>query len=128
MMIIKTLKKLGLIGLLISGLIQPLTAAINVDTESLHLQFSEHGDLLRVEACFPACSGSSAKTRVLSSESGMFVFQQNESTLYQLERKHEDRATLLSFSDESGRAGARWHIPDTGWVISVVTPAVSRPH
>ncbi len=126
MMIIKTLKKLGLIGLLISGLIQPLTAAISVDTESLHLQFSEHGDLLRVEACFPACSDSGAKTRVLSSESGMFVFQQNESTLYQLERKHEDRATLLTFSDESGGVGARWRIPDTGWMISVVTPAVGK--
>ena len=126
MMIIKTLKKLGLIGLLISGLIQPLTAAISVDTESLHLQFSEHGDLLRVEACFPACSDSGAKTRVLSSESGMFVFQQNESTLYQLERKHEDRTTLLTFSDESGRAGAHWRIPDTGWMISVVTPAVGK--
>jgi len=126
MKIIKTLKKLGLAGLLISGLIQPLAAAISVDTESLHLQFSERGDLLRVEACFPACSDKGAKTRVLSSESGMFVFEQPESTQYQLERKHENRATLLTFSGADGRAGSRWHIPDTGWVISVVPPAVGE--
>ena len=125
-MIIKILKKLGLAGLLISGLIQPLIAAINVDTETLHLQFSEQGDLLRVEACFPACSDKRAKTRVLSSESGMFVFAQPESTLYRLERKHEGRATLLMFSDENGQTGVRWNIPDTGWVISVVPSGVGK--
>jgi len=127
-MINKFLTRLGIIGLLISGLVQPLTAlaAISVDTESLRLQFSEQGDLLRVESCFPTCSDKGAKTRVLSAENGMFVFEQDSATQYQLERKHEERATVLVFSDVNGRAGARWDIPDTGWVISVVTPGVGK--
>jgi len=127
-MINKFLTRLGVIGLLISGLVQPLTAlaAISVDTESLRLQFSEQGDLLRVEACFPTCSDKGAKTRMLSAENGMFVFEQDGSTPYQHERRHGDRTTVLTFSDGSGRAGARWKIPDTGWVISVVTPAVGK--
>jgi len=124
----KFFARLGVIGLLISGLVQPLTAlaAISVDTESLRLQFSEQGNLLHVESCFPTCSDKSAKTRVLSAKNGMFVFEQDRSTPYRLERKHDDRATVLAFSDGSGRAGARWAIPDTGWVISVVTPAVGK--
>jgi len=127
-MINKFLTRLGVFSLLISGLMQPLTAlaTISVDTESLRLQFSEQGDLLRVESCFPTCSDKGAKTRVLSAENGMFVFEQDSSTPYQLERKHDDRATVLAFSDGSGRAGVHWNIPDTGWVISVVTPGVGK--
>jgi len=126
MMISKFHTRPGVAGLLLATLLQPLAAlaTINVETESLQLQFSEQGDLLRVESCFPACSAGDAKTRVLSAEKGMFVFEQGSSTQYQLERKHEDRATVLTFSDGSGRAGARWSIPDTGWVVSVVAPAV----
>jgi len=115
-------------SLLISGLVQPLTAAaaISVDTESLQLQFSDQGDLLRVESCFPACSAKRAKTRVLSAESGMFVFEQDNSRHYSLEREREDRATVLAFTDENGRAGPRWQIPDTGWVLSVTTAGAGK--
>ena len=122
-MITRIHTRLALIGLLIAGLIQPLTvqATISVDTESLRLQFSEQGDLLHVESCFPACSDEDAKSRVLSSEAGMFVFEQEQSARYQLERQHKDRATVLTFTDGSGRERTRWRIPDTGWVISVVT-------
>ena len=42
--------------LVVLFLMNPLAAVaeITVDTESLRLQFSEQGDLLRVEACFPS--------------------------------------------------------------------------
>ena len=76
--------RLGVFGLLIAGLVQSLSAAITVDTQSLHLQFSEQGDLLRVESCFPTCSEEGAKTRVLSSQNGMFVFERDAKSQFQI--------------------------------------------
>ncbi len=109
------------IWLIVLSLMQsmPALADITVDTGSLRLQFSEQGDLQRVEACFPVCSGADAKTRVLSAGQGMLVFAQAHSRDFQLERVHKDTATILFFSDQAGRVLRRWQIPDQGWVISV---------
>ena len=63
--------------LAVSGLLYSLSvvADTEVNTESLRLKFGDQGDLLRVEACFPTCSGGSAKIRVLSADQGMLVFE-----------------------------------------------------
>jgi len=100
-------------------------AEITVDTQSLHLRFSEQGDLLHVESCFPACSVDGAKTRILSAEQGMLLFEQAQSRGLQLERKHEDTITTLSFTDQTGRVLRRWQIPDQGWIISVTSVDVA---
>jgi len=94
-------------------------AEVMVDTESLHLQFSEQGDLLRVEACFPACAGDGANIRVLSAGQGMLVFDQGNTRGLQLKREHKETTTILSFSDQSGQVKRRWQIPDQGWMLSV---------
>jgi len=113
--------------LLVSCLMTSISAFadISVDTESLRLQFSQQGDLLRVEACFPGCSGDGAKTRVLSAGQGMLVFDQGDSQGLQFERKYENATTILSFSDPAGRVSRRWQIPDQGWMISVKSPGIT---
>jgi len=110
--------------LVILCLMHPLAAVaeITVDTESLRLQFSEQGDLLRVEACFPACTEDGANTRVLSAGQGMLVFEQGKTQGLQIQREHIDTATILSFSDQAGRVKRRWQIPDQGWMLSVTSP------
>jgi YidC/Oxa1 family membrane protein insertase len=109
------------IWLVILCLMQPVAAIaeVMVDTESLHLQFSEQGDLLRVEACFPSCAEDGANIRVLSAGQGMLVFDQGNTRGLQLEREHRDTNTILSFSDQSGEVKRRWQIPDQGWMLSV---------
>ncbi len=94
-------------------------AEVMVDTESLHLQFSEQGDLLRVEACFPSCAEDGANIRVLSAGQGMLVFDQGNTRGLQLKREHKETTTILSFSDQSGQVKRRWQIPDQGWMLSV---------
>jgi YidC/Oxa1 family membrane protein insertase len=120
--------RIFLAGLLVSGLLLPLLAQAvsTVDTDSLYLQFSDKGDLLRAEACFPGCSADDAKTRLLSAQDGMFVIEQANTSQYTVERKREDRATLLIFTDENGETGHSWRIPDTGWVISLTTSAANK--
>lgn len=111
------------IWLMVLGLMQSVSAVaeVVVDTKSLRLQFSEQGDLLRVQACFPACSADGAKTRVLSAETGMLVFEQGNSRGLQFQREYKDTTTTLSFADPTGRVLRRWQIPDQGWIISVTT-------
>lgn len=111
------------IWLLFVSLIHSVSAVAEfaVDTESLRLEFSEQGDLLRVEACFPTCSSDRAKTRVLSSEQGMLVFGQDASGGFQLKREYRDKTTVLTFTDQSGHNKRHWQIPDQGWLVSVTT-------
>ena len=110
--------------LVILCLMHPVAAIaeITVDTESLRLQFSEQGDLLRVEACFPNCTEDDANTRVLSAGQGMLVFEQGKIQGLQIQREHIDTATILSFSDQAGQVKRRWQIPDQGWMLSVASP------
>ena len=98
-------------------------AAITVDTESLRLQFSQQGDLLYVQACFPACLTSGVKLRILSGEQGLLVFDQDASPQMQSDRNHEGTATILTFSDRSGLVLRRWQIPDEGWLLDVTVLA-----
>jgi len=109
--------------LLVSGLLQPVSAMaeIAVDTQSLRLQFSQRGDLLRAESCFPVCSAGDAKTRVMSAPEGMLIFAQQDSLRLLFERKKTDAMTSLSFTDDDGRLVRRWQVPDQGWMISVTT-------
>ena len=101
--------------------LQPLCAVaqVIVDTQSLQLQFSDRGDLLHVESCFPACSGEGIKNRVLSGGHGMLLFGQGETQVLQLEREEKNNNTTLSFRDQAGRLLRSWQIPDQGWLISV---------
>ena len=110
--------------LVILCLMYPVASAaeVTVDTESLRLQFSEQGDLLHVEACFPACAEDGANTRVLSAGQGMLVFEQGKTQDLQIQREHIDTATILSFSDQAGQVKRRWQIPDQGWMLSVTSP------
>ena len=93
-------------------------ADITVNTESLNLQFSETGDLLLAEACFPMCSDTGAKTRLLSATQGMLVFDQDVIKDWQLQREAGKSSTVLSFSDPTGQVFRRWTIPENGWTIS----------
>ena len=106
------------------SLLQPLTALANisVDTDTLRLQFSQQGDLLRAESCFPSCSDKGAKNRVLSAGQGMLVLQQDNSPQLQVEQVHGNSTTTLSFTDLSGQLIHRWQIPDQGWMISLGSP------
>ncbi len=110
-----------LIWLMLAGLVHSVSAVAGlvVDSESLKLKFSEQGDLLHVEACFPTCSVGRAKTRSLSSEQGMLIFGQGDSGGFQLTREHSDKTTILTFTDQSGHQKRHWRIPDQGWMISV---------
>lgn len=109
-------------------LLLPVTAVaqIVVDTESLHLEFNGQGDLLHVESCFPGCAVERAKTRILSSAQGMLIFNQGSKQALQLEREHDGNATVLSFTEETGRVLRRWQVPDKGWLISVNAAGVEE--
>ena len=111
------------IWLVILSLLQTVSAAadISVDTESLRLRFSEQGDLLRAEACFPSCSDKKVKARLLSGAQGMLVLNLANNPRLQLEQEHKNSTTTLSFSEESGRLIHRWQIPDQGWMISLMS-------
>ena len=108
--------------LLLAGLMHSVSAVaeLAVDTESLRLKFSERGDLLHVEVCFPNCSADRAKTRVLSGEQGMMVFG-GSSGRFQLKREYKDKTTFLSFTNRPANQHRHWQIPDQGWMISVST-------
>lgn len=111
------------LGLLILALLlsAPVPAEVTVDTESLRLQFSKHGDLLRAEACFPVCSGEGSKSRVLSADEGLLRFEHDFAQGLTLEREHNNAVTVLSFKELTGKILRRWQIPDQGWVISLTS-------
>jgi len=90
-----------------------------VQTESLRLQFSRQGDLLRTEACFPSCTDGQTNTRVLSGSDGMFVFPDEGQDKLQVKRSRESNETVLEFITPNGQVARRWQVPDTGWVISL---------
>jgi len=114
--------------LLALGLLFSVSAAadLTVDTDSLRLQFSDRGDLLHVEACFPSCSESGAKTRVLSAGQGMLLFEHDNTTDLQFSRDSDGMTTTLSFTGPSGELVHRWSIPEKGWMISVSSRGVER--
>lgn len=101
-------------------------ADVTVDTESLHLQFNGHGDLVLVEACFPSCSGKGAKTRLLSATQGMLVFDKAKTQDWQLTRDDNNSVTTLVFTDPSGSSVRRWLIPEKGWMISVTSSGADK--
>jgi len=104
----------------------PVFATVDVDTDSLRLQFSEQGDLLRAEACFHRCSEDNPKTRILSAGQGMLVFEHAETGGLRHTRENKDASTILSFTDQSGQLLHRWQIPDQGWMISVLSPSSKK--
>jgi len=98
-------------------------AAVTVETESLRLQFSNRGDLLRAEACFPGCAEAGAKTRVLSADQGMLVFDDPETADLQVAKTADGPDTSLSFTDANGLEVRNWLIPNAGWRLNVSSPA-----
>ncbi len=98
-------------------------ATVTVDTQSLRLQFSDRGDLLRAEACLPDCSTAGAKTRVLSADQGMLMFDDPETADLQVSKSEDGPDTRLSFKDSSGVEIRNWLIPDQGWRLNVSSPA-----
>ena len=104
----------------------PLLADVTVNTESLNLQFGEAGDLLLAEACFPTCSDTGAKARLLSATQGMLVFDQAATQGWQLEREAGESSTTLTFSNPTGHAVRRWTIPQNGWTISFSSSEAER--
>ena len=101
-------------------------AEVTVDTDSLRLQFSDQGDLLHTEACFPKCSSAGAKTRLLSAGQGMLVFDKGDAQGWQLSRELKDSTEILTFTNRSGSAFRRWQVPDQGWLISVTARGVEK--
>ena len=114
--------------LAVLAMLQPMMvqADIPVETDSLRLQFSDQGDLLRVEACFPDCQQSDAKTRVLSAQKGMFVLGSEALPGLQFERSREPSATILEWSDGDRQVFRRWSVPDHGWVLSLTTQGADK--
>jgi YidC/Oxa1 family membrane protein insertase len=96
-----------------------ITGGIVVETDTLHLQFSQGGDLLSAEACFPSCSKVNSKTRLLSSAQGMLVFGRDETAEFQVSRSSDGTSTTLTFTDQAGNPVRRWQIPENGWVVTV---------
>ena len=98
-----------------------VVAEVTVDTDSLRLQFSQRGDLLRVEACFPDCSQQDSQARLLSAGQGMLLFEQDNIPDLQFSRDFDTATatTTLSFKDPSGALVRRWLIPEKGWMVSV---------
>jgi YidC/Oxa1 family membrane protein insertase len=103
-----------------------IQADVDVETNSLRLQFNDQGDWLRVEACFPDCQQSDAKTRVLSAQKGMFVLGSEASPGLQFERSREPSATILEWSDADTQVLRRWSVPDHGWVLSLTTQGADQ--
>ena len=99
---------------------------IGVDTQSLRLVFSERGDLLRAEACFPECAAPGAKTRVLSAGQGMLLFDDGGDAELSLERTSDAAATSLAFTDPTGSLERRWTVPNRGWKISLSSSGADR--
>jgi YidC/Oxa1 family membrane protein insertase len=116
------------IWLVVLCLLVPVFAAAQttVNTQSLRLQFSEKGDLLIAEACFPSCSKAGAKTRVLSAGQGMLLFADDAGPGWQLKRELNDKTTALSFTHPSGQSERHWLIPDEGWLITVSSKGVAK--
>ena len=114
------IKKLKL-WVCVAALMLPASALAEttIETGSLRLQFSEQGDLLRAEACFPVCSENGSKSRILSAGQGLLVFEQGNIQAVQLTREHKNGVTVLSFNNPAGELLRRWRIPDQGWLISV---------
>jgi len=103
-----------------------LAADVTVNTESLNLQFSEAGDLLLAESCFPTCADTDVKARLLSATQGMLVFDQGATSGWQLERQTDPTSTILSFSDPKGDSLRRWIIPQKGWMISFTSSLAEK--
>lgn len=97
----------------------PSAAEVIVVTQSLKLDFSQQGDLLHVEACFPDCSVDGTKTRVLSGDQAMLRFGEGDTGGFQQLREYTDKTTVLTFTDQSGHNKRHWQVPDQGWIISV---------
>lgn len=106
-------------------LLQPLLASaeVLVETESLRLRFSERGDLLRAEACFPDCAAAGVKRRVLSGGEGMLILAQVDTAPVNIDRQREAAATTLAFTNPAGVVVHRWRIPDRGWLLSLESAA-----
>jgi len=107
--------------LIVLGLLAPMLAMadIEIDTSSLKLTFSEQGDLLHVQACFPDCTDKNGKNEIFSNAAGMLVFEQGELTGVQHERKLEGTTQVLEFTDDHGQLIRRWQVPGQGWLVSV---------
>ncbi len=99
---------------------------LTVDTDFLRLSFSEKGDLLRAEACFPGCSAQGSKTRLLSAARGMLLFDGGETGDLSLARVSDSTTTSLTFTDPSGAVKLRWLIPAEGWKISVISSGTHK--
>jgi YidC/Oxa1 family membrane protein insertase len=108
--------------LVLSLLTANVIAGVQVETQTLRLQFTEQGNLLEVEACFPACDDAHAKMRTLSPGNGMLAFGQLDDQVLALNRQRSGQSTVLSWSDESGELVRRWRVPDEGWLIGVESP------
>jgi len=100
--------------------IQPVfvCADIMVDTENLRLRFSEQGDLLQAEACFPTCAENDSKKQILSAAQGMLLLEQGSGQDFQLEREDKNATVNLSFINQAGQVVHQWQVPQKGWMIS----------
>lgn len=107
--------------MVIFSLMQPVfvSADIAVNTDHLRLRFSEQGDLLHAEACFPTCTGNDSKNRVLSAAQGMLLLVQGSQQDFQLEREEKNATINLSFINRAGQVVHHWQVPKKDWMISV---------
>jgi len=101
-------------------------AELSVETDALHLQFNGQGDLIQAEACFPSCASTDVKTRILSGEQGMLVFEKGDEGVWQHTREPGDAGTKLTFTDASSNRSRSWMIPDQGWKVSVMAVGVGK--
>lgn len=122
-MIYRILKALSLSSFLLVG---TALADIAVETQSLKLLFSDQGDLMQVEACFPDCTAKKVKRGKLSAEKGMLVFEPTGALPLEFERKVVNSQTILTFRDVAGNEIRRWEIPNQGWMVSLALKSAAQ--
>jgi len=99
-------------------------AKIAVDTGSLQLLFSPHGDLVSVTACLPDCTMPEARSQLFSSYRGFISVNRNSDALFELQRRNGEHSIELIFTNLVSLESRRWRIPHHGYLIGL---EVNRP-
>ncbi len=110
-------KYLLLLLILLIGMAQTTRAEVEVDTETLQLNFSDYGDLISIHACLPVCSDPDARTQDFDSYRGFLSLNRDSGVVFKLDRVDGDKSVQLVFSNRFTNEVRQWSIPHSGWLI-----------
>lgn len=121
----RRLKKLLIWLVLASPVVLPTAQAnLVVDTENLHLSFSDWGDLVEARSCLPDCRSAQALTQDYNAYRGLVSINRDSDFIFELERLNGDHSVQLIFRNLVSEEIRRWVIPHSGWLLSLT---ISRP-